>query len=83
MEKGRFNGLSKYLELLKVLGTWLDSSISYFRKVKVLVTQSCLILCNPMGCSLPGSSVHGILQKRILECENGCFFSKYYSYVSR
>ena len=29
--------------------------------------QSCLILCNPMDCSLPGSSVHGILQARILE----------------
>ena len=24
-----------------------------------LVAQSCLILCDPMGCSLPGSSVHG------------------------
>ena len=32
-----------------------------------LVTQSCLTLCGPMGCSLPGSSVHGILQARILE----------------
>ena len=32
-----------------------------------LVTQSCLILCNPMDCSLPGSSVHGISQARILE----------------
>ena len=29
--------------------------------------QSCLTLCNPKGCSLPGSSVHGILQVRILE----------------
>ena len=29
--------------------------------MKVLVTQSCLTLCNPMDCSLPGSSVHGIL----------------------
>ena len=28
---------------------------------------SCLILCNPMVCSPPGSSVHGILQARILE----------------
>ena len=28
--------------------------------------QSCLILCNPMDCSPPGSSVHGILQARIL-----------------
>ena len=25
--------------------------------------QSCLTLCDPMGCSLPGSSVHGILQE--------------------
>ena len=29
--------------------------------------QSCLILCDPMDCSLPGSSVHGILQARIME----------------
>ena len=35
-------------------------------KVKVLVTQSCLTLCNPMDCSLLGSSVHGIFQARIL-----------------
>ena len=27
----------------------------------------CLTLCDPMGCNLPGSSVHGILQARILE----------------
>ena len=31
------------------------------------VTQSGLILCGPMDCSLPGSSFHGILQARILE----------------
>ena len=29
--------------------------------------QSCPTLCNPVDCSLPGSSVHGILQARILE----------------
>ena len=29
--------------------------------------QSCLMLCNPMDCSPPGSSVHGISQARILE----------------
>ena len=29
--------------------------------------QSCLTLWNPIDCSLPGSSVHGILQARILE----------------
>ena len=29
--------------------------------------QLCLTLCDPMDCSPPGSSVHGILQARILE----------------
>ena len=29
--------------------------------------QSCPTLCNPMACSLPGSSVHGISQAKILE----------------
>ena len=29
--------------------------------------QSCLTLCDSIDCSLPGSSVHGILQARILE----------------
>ena len=33
----------------------------------VLVTQSCPFLCDPMNCSLPGSSAHEILQTRILE----------------
>ena len=39
------------------------------RKVKSEseVTQSCPTLRNPMDCSLPGSSVHGILQARVLE----------------
>ena len=39
----------------------------YARHMCVLVTQLCPILCDPMHCSLPGSSVHGILQTRILE----------------
>ena len=33
----------------------------------VLSFQSCLTLCNPMDCSLPGSSIHGFLQARILK----------------
>ena len=37
------------------------------QKVQVLVAQSCLTLCDPIDCSLPGFSVHGILQARILE----------------
>ena len=31
------------------------------------VIQLCPTLCNPMDCSLPGSSVHGILQARVLK----------------
>ena len=31
------------------------------------VAKLCQTLCNPMDCSLPGSSVHGIFQARILE----------------
>ena len=36
-------------------------------KKKLLVAPSCLALCGAMGCSPPGSSVHGILQARMLE----------------
>ena len=36
-------------------------------KVKVLVTQSCPVLCDLTDYSLAGFSVHGILQTRILE----------------
>ena len=35
--------------------------------IAVLSTQSCLTLWDPIDCSLPGSSVHRILQARILE----------------
>ena len=42
-----------------------ETSVHIF--LKVLVAQSCLTLSDPMDCSLPGSSVHGILQARILE----------------
>ena len=37
------------------------------RKVRVKVAQSCLTVCAPVDCNLPGSSVHGVLQARILE----------------
>ena len=41
----------------------LDAALSQ----KALVSQWCLTLYNPIDCSPPGSSVHGILQARILE----------------
>ena len=37
------------------------------RSVKVLVIQSHPTLCEPVDCSLPGSSDHGIFQARILK----------------
>ena len=37
------------------------------QRSEVKVAQSCPTLCDPMDCSLPGSSVHEILQARILE----------------
>ena len=36
-------------------------------ELAVLISQSCLTLCDPTDCSPPGSSIHGILQARILE----------------
>ena len=36
-------------------------------EIYMLVTQLCPILCDPMDCSLPGLSVHGVFLARILE----------------
>ena len=36
-------------------------------RLKSEVAQLCLTLCDPVGCSLPGSSVHGIFQARVLK----------------
>ena len=44
-----------------------DRRAKNLASVSVKVAQSCPNLCDPVDCSLPGSSVHGILQARILE----------------
>ena len=44
-----------------------ESAFNFDSGQSVLVTQSCLTLCDPKDCSPPGSSVHGIFQARILE----------------
>ena len=64
-------------------------------KSKSEVAQSCPTLCNPMDCSLPDSSVHGIFQARVLEwvafafsvgylevcfLNSMCFFFFFYSF---
>ena len=43
------------------------SHVKFTFKTNKLITQSCLILCDPVDYNPPGSSVHGILQVRILE----------------
>ena len=58
IEKGKYHMMILIVEPNKIL---------IQVKVKRLAAQSCLTLCNPMDCSLPVSSVHGILQARILE----------------
>ena len=40
---------------------------TYTAAAAVKLLQSCLTLHNPIDCSLPGSSVHGIFQARVLE----------------
>ena len=54
--------------------------------VCMLVTQLSLTLCDPMHCSLPGSSLHGIFQARILEqvaiyFPKGCFRPRAWTWV--
>ena len=60
-----------YLEKwMKLLLRKLEFSIIFFLNIIiewVLEAQSCPTLCHTMDCSLPGSSVHGISQARILE----------------
>ena len=36
--------------------------------MRAKLLQSCPTFCDPMDCSLPGSSIHGIFQAKILEC---------------
>ena len=50
--------------LAKGMGTWTFFS---YMKETVKVARSCPALCSPMDCNLPGSSVHGIPQARVLE----------------
>ena len=41
--------------------------LRYESESESLVARLCLTLCEPMDCTLPGSSVHGIFQARVLE----------------
>ena len=46
---------------------WVSVPNSFLFFSFIFCPQSCQTLCDPMDCSLPGSSLHGILQARVLE----------------
>ena len=50
-----------------MLSLWNDDIGLKNMKIKVLAAQLCPTFCDPIDCSLPGSSVHGIFQARVLE----------------
>ena len=72
-EESEKAGLKLNIQKLKIMASspiisWqIDGETKETKDMKVLVPQSCLTLCNPMNCNPPGSSIHGILQARILE----------------
>ena len=52
---------------VRIVEVLFFSETMYGCRCMCVHTQLCLTLCNPMDCSLPDSSVHGISQGRILE----------------
>ena len=67
-QRWRLRKISLILEKFRKQTYPLDEITRFFsHSLKVLVTQLCPILCDPVDCSPPGSSVHGILQARILK----------------
>ena len=58
-------------------------SLKLCRKKESEVAQLCLTLCDPTDCSLPGSSVHGIFQARVLEWGAIAFSASAYTAIYR
>ena len=61
-------GLMKISAMKYVNQNWLQMCVCVCVCACAQSLQSCPNLCNPMDYSPPGSSIHGILQARILEC---------------
>ena len=78
-KKKKFKRIYRTSQNIRIINVFLESLLSEsFPSLGVTVhltslseseaPQSCLTLCDPLDYSLPGSSVYGILQARILEC---------------
>ena len=52
-------------------------------RVKSEVAQPCPTCSDPMDCSPPGSSIHGILQARVLECSTIAFSERWGYFVTK
>ena len=70
-----FSPLCRRMDLQSLFSSWQfflsvcveDNSHKVKVKSESEVAQSCLTLCDPMDCSLPGSSIRGIFQARVLD----------------
>ena len=67
LEQTKSSGLQRAYYLLRQPPSHSLSFLGVKLGVLFLVAQSCLTLCNPIYCSPPGASVHGVFQARILE----------------
>ena len=66
---GAFEISTAHMNLL----TWEETPAKERYQMSVgFVTQLCLTLCDPVECNLPGSSVHGIFQAKIVSHNTLC-----------
>ena len=75
----------------KILIGWLKNNIKFKTIIFLIcmcsVAQWRLTLCDPLDCSLPGSSVHGIFQAKVLEWvaisfSRGSYWSRDWTHIS-
>ena len=60
--------IKSFFKMMKIMCNLVNLYNDIFkRESESEVTQLCPTLCDPMDGSLPGSSIHGILQARVLE----------------
>ena len=66
-KKNKIPKISRRKEITKIQAEINEKEMKETRESESEVAQSCPTLCDTMYCNLPGSSVHGIFQARVLE----------------